>query len=77
MKEATRLAIEALRPAKLTVDAQTFEMVKESVKAVYGYVWPEGVGFEEGCRLLFEERIAYWDDRIRRGNDQQGASRPA
>lgn len=52
-----------------------FEIVKESVERLYGFRWPDGVGFEEGCQQLLRERVAYWNDRVRRSYDEQGPSR--
>ena len=73
----TQKSIAELRKdIKLPVDTETFEIIKESVKRAYGFDWPTGVGFEEGCRLLFEERMAYWNDWLRRRNDEQETGRP-
>lgn len=77
MRPKTEKAIHELRhDAKPAVDEQTFGMVKESVKRAYGFDWPSGVSFEEGCQLLAKERVAYWNDRLRRRDDEQGTGRP-
>lgn len=59
MNPKTRKAIDELRhDVKPSVDPQTFEMVKESVERLYGWKWPEGVGYQDGCEQLFEYLIS-------------------
>lgn len=48
-------------------DAEMFDAIKESVAKLYGWTWPDGVGWKEGCLLLMQERVRYWDDRLRAG----------
>lgn len=76
-REHTKRSIEELqRGAKPVADEQTLAFIKESYRTLYGFEWPEGMGLEEASKKLFSERMAYWDDRLRRRDDKQGAAGP-
>lgn len=46
--------------AKCVLDAEAFAMVRESALKLYGWQWPEGVGFHEGSVLLLNHLVERW-----------------
>lgn len=59
-------ALAALRKdAKFEPDAETLEMVKESVKKMYGVEWPD-LPWAQAVDAVLKQRIEYWNDCLRR-----------